>query len=674
MAQIVPDSPLATTSPEVIRVHRMLKQLPDDEFTVWHRLHIHPEPGPDFWLLHQGKRGLFIKVSGLSPAGARSFGQASLFGLAAGRPADGEHGALQAFARAHDHDSGGLVGRIPCLIVFPNLTPADLRALRTHADLPPGVSWSGKDELGAGAFRARLVDCLGEPLSPDQVAYLRGVVTPEVVIPETFTVRAPAERHTAAQSTLHLMDYDQERVLKTDLELTGEGRAVAGDFGLRLINGVAGSGKSLILIYRARLLRQLYPDKRILGLTHNRPLLHDLESRYRLLCPDTKPVEWKNFNQWCKSLWPKGERWRDPVGQDVRERIAARTWHALLSDTAVSERMLLDEIDWIKDRLIFSLSDYVVADRVGRRFALSEGQRQRVYAAFRAYQGELKGRDQVDWGDVPRFIWRWVQAGRIRLPHYDAVLVDEGQFFAPIWFELIKRAVRPGTGHLFLVADPTQGFLRRRQSWLASGLDVRGRVHHLRKSYRTTREIMDFATLLYRARLPDDDEDIVPPDLMDMPHGTVPTIIPLTSEQDEITRVANEVEQLVGQGIPRRQILVIHTDWKGVERLIERLAKKLGAGAAVDPKKASSGDAVRVCTLNAVTGLESPIVFLAGVRALFEQEQSVRLSDEERADLVRDNTRKLYMAITRAGQRLMLTYVGELPDPLRRMCGAGGPN
>jgi len=67
-------------------------------------------------------------------------------------------------------------------------------------------------------------------------------------------------------------------------------------------------------------------------------------------------------------------------------------------------------------------------------------------------------------------------------------------------------------------------------------------------------------------------------------------------------------------------------------------------------------------------------VFLAGVRALFEQEQSVRLSDEERADLVRDNTRKLYMAITRAGQRLMLTYVGELPDPLRRMCGAGGPN
>ncbi len=59
--------------------------------------------------------------------------------------------------------------------------------------------------------------------------------------------------------------------------------------------------------------------------------------------------------------------------------------------------------------------------------------------------------------------------------------------------------------------------------------------------------------------------------------------------------------------------------------------------------------------------MEGPIVFLMGVHALYEREQSVRLSDEERAELIRDNTRKLYMAITRAGQRLVFTYVGEVP-------------
>lgn len=78
---------------------------------------------------------------------------------------------------------------------------------------------------------------------------------------------------------------------------------------------------------------------------------------------------------------------------------------------------------------------------------------------------------------------------------------------------------------------------------------------------------------------------------------------------------------------------------------------------------------MRVCTLNAATGLESPIVFLVGVHALFEQEQSVRLSDEERHDLIRDNTRRLYMALTRAGQRVVLTYVGEPPVELTEAVG-----
>ena len=60
-------------------------------------------------------------------------------------------------------------------------------------------------------------------------------------------------------------------------------------------------------------------------------------------------------------------------------------------------------------------------------------------------------------------------------------------------------------------------------------------------------------------------------------------------------------------------------------------------------------------------------MILCGVHGLYEQEQSIRLSEEERAELIRDNTRKLYMAITRAGQRLVLTYVGELPEMLRRI-------
>ena len=676
MAVLFPETPPASTAPEIARLFRLFKQLPDSDYAVWHRLSIHPEPGPDFWIRGRDGRSLLIKVAALTPAGARVFGQSGLFAAGLSRPAESEHQALTAFAGRHFAAWPEAAARLPAAVVFPNLEEPELARLRALAELPAGVAWAGREQLAAQSFPGWLEAVSGQPLSADEIARVRVAFTPEVVIPAALTVRggkAPAGRrhqtrelvgrYTTARLTPFLLDYDQERALKTDLDLTDEARATVDDFNLRLVNGVAGSGKSLIVVYRAMLLRRLYPHKQILGLTHNQPLIHDLQARYHALSPDGNPVQWQTFYQWCRQLWPAGKPFKTPIGLRAKQKLITAVWHAHLAEAPVSEQMLHDEIDWCKDRLLFSRADSLAADRAGRGFALSEAQRHKLFTAFEAYQAELNRRGRMDWGDVPRQLWRWLQAGELTLPQYDAILVDEAQFFAPLWLELIKRAVKPGVGHLFLVADPKQGFLKRRQSWAAVGLEVRGRVHRLKKSYRTTREILDFATLLYRTRLPDDDDDIVPPDLLEMPGGAFPDVIPLTSEQDEVTRVVNEVERLVQAGLPKRHILIIHADWLGRDRLLARLRLKLGRAAAVDAKEAG-GDAVRVCTLNAATGLESPIVFLCGVHQLFEQEQSLRLADAERAELIRDNTRKLYMALTRAGQRVVLTYVGDLPPAI----------
>ncbi len=55
-------------------------------------------------------------------------------------------------------------------------------------------------------------------------------------------------------------------------------------------------------------------------------------------------------------------------------------------------------------------------------------------------------------------------------------------------------------------------------------------------------------------------------------------------------------------------------------------------------------------SLNAGAGLESAIVFVVGLRELFEKEQSLRLSDEEREAMIRNNTRKLYMRLRGLGR------------------------
>jgi superfamily I DNA/RNA helicase len=91
----------------------------------------------------------------------------------------------------------------------------------------------------------------------------------------------------------------------------------------------------------------------------------------------------------------------------------------------------------------------------------------------------------------------------------------------------------------------------------------------------------------------------------------------------------------------------------------------LGRGAALDPKDTHPGNYVRVTTINAGTGLEAPVVFLMGLQQLFEQEHSLRLSKDEQVEWVLSTTRKIYMAATRAGQCLVMTFVGQIPAVLK---------
>jgi len=494
---------------------------------------------------------------------------------------------------------------------------------------------------------------------------LRQCFTPEVVVPAEMTVRPPILRRMEAGLKDYLLDYDQEFVVKTDLDLSTEGQNVSNDFRLNIINGVAGSGKTLILLYRLRLLYRNFPNKRFLVLTHNRPLRRDMQSRFiRLEKRDPANIEWQTFNGWCRHYWPRSESWINPLSIKGRQKLVEAVWHKHLQDSSLSAQMFLGEIDWLKDQLPLSRREYLSVERRGRGFGLNADQRQHVFDAVVKYQKDLEGRNTLDWGDVPQRIWKFIQQKKMDLPQYDFILIDEAQFFAPLWMSIVLKLLSPTNSHLFIVADPTQGFLGRGASWKSFGLDARGRTHLMRRSYRTTREIMDFATLLYHSRLMDEkDDDILAPDLLNMPNGVFPQIIPLTSPQDEIIRIANEVADFVRKGMPKKHLLVLHTN--GVDELIQAIDDRLGKGAAMDPKETYPGDYVRVTTYNAGTGLESPIVFLAGLRDMLEEEQSLRLSDSERETLIRDNTRKLYMAATRAGQRLVITYVGEMPEELR---------
>ena len=679
MALVIPDELHGRVSEARRRVFVALRRHPDRRLRAWHRLWVHLRPGPDFLLLAPDNRALLIRVSELTRRDLEAHRQPELFASAASelptaaRRLQQEAEVFGALARDTGLDSAPALARVvPCALLFPHL---DALNLLPGVLVFTGLSLHPRGVLLADAFPAWVERRLGPPLATDALARLRGAFTPEVEVPAELTTRGPIQRSTGAALTRFFLDYDQERVLKQELTLPGPADQASADLRLRLVNGVAGSGKSLIVIYRVGLLRRLYPEARILVLTHNRALLQDLRGRYELLAArdrlQTSGIQWRTFHGWCLAHAPARPGWRkQPLGDhdQARKEMIQRAWRQHLRGTRITPAVLVQELAWFKDRFQRP-EQYLLADRRGRGFGLGrgrEGLRGRVLAAMEAYQRQLLQRRVLDWGDLPWCVYRAMRDGSCHAEPYDFVLVDEAQFFAPLWFQLVKRLVKPGQGQLFMVADPTQGFLRRRLSWLAAGLEVRGRSVHLRRSFRTTSQLLRFATRFYFSRLGQDDEVVVRPEFHpQMPPGPPPALVRLRQPQDEVARVANEVHRLHSQGAPLRDMLLIHHDYRGVRNLISAVGRRVGRpDAVVDPRKVPWRDQARALTLDAVTGLEAPLVLVAGLGQLFEPEGNPELSARQRAELVRDNTRKAYMAFTRAGQRLALFYSGQVPPEL----------
>ena len=155
-------------------------------------------------------------------------------------------------------------------VVFPNLTRRQFEE-GGLGEVIPEARVICQDEMLENvepeAFQQRLWAMFSvrfeSPLSPAQIDRLRWALFPEVRIPATqgelFAEAAPPP------DLVRVMDLQQEQLARS----LGEGH--------RVIHGVAGSGKTLILLYRAEHLARLV-NKPILVLCYNEALARRLAS------------------------------------------------------------------------------------------------------------------------------------------------------------------------------------------------------------------------------------------------------------------------------------------------------------------------------------------------------------------------------------------------------------
>jgi hypothetical protein len=173
-------------------------------------------------------------------------------------------------------------------------------------------------------------------LTQDQISTIRGVIYPETVIIDGTATRDSVPETVSLQPNslvLKTLDIEQEKLARK----LGRGH--------RLFYGVAGSGKTVILLSRAKYLANHQPESRILVLCYNialasylQSLIHDDPQN-----PQYQQIQVMHFHAWAKSVLkhlPNPEQisgdYDELLGERLKAAIAnfteAQKWDAILVD------------------------------------------------------------------------------------------------------------------------------------------------------------------------------------------------------------------------------------------------------------------------------------------------------------------------------------------------------
>jgi len=496
-------------------------------------------------------------------------------------------------------------------------------------------------------------------------------VSESVVNTSCTTRRKSILRDSRSQLQAFFLDYDQELATKYDIWGDIEPSDLDEGFSVRLINGVAGCGKTLILINRALLYCKKYPDKEALLLIHNRPVTEEVKYKIaRYLRGQPNNLKIHTFHEYAHAQQRKVSRFVKALMTDKQKKpFIERVFtdqHDAYKELNLSDYQIWSELEYINEFLIEDKDSYLDYERQGRGFSLSKLQRGYIW---QLYEQSVKLMSSPRDGYLPSLYIRdlCLSDTNIAFDRYDHILIDEAQFFFPSWLELVKKSIKDN-GQLFLCADPNQGFLKSRLSWKSVGLNVRGRTKKLSYSYRTTYEIMVAANALLEY-LDENTEDFIRPDLERMERGSKPLVIYSHSLQDEQKRFLNELKScVIDQGVPLQQIIVLCSEAVKTWDMKSAIETVLGDGTVLncnhrdDLEKNSFGNKIRLMSINSCTGMEAGVVFVLGIGDLLDKANNLDLGDEEKVLVQQESTRKLYVAMTRAGQKLVLFSTVELPS------------
>ena len=346
------------------------------------------------------------------------------------------------------------------------------------------------------------------------------------------------------------------------------------------LSGGAGTGKTVVLVHRARALVRRDSDARIVLTTFTTNLADVLSDSLTQL--DPRAPHAKKLGQTgvyvtgvdaLASAVLRGAgsslatSVREVLGEDRSAplaRTAGTRWREIAESTGTSlppalanESFLSSEYGHVVlPNKIHDEAGYLRVRRPGRGVALDRAKRSVVWELIAAYRAQSRIDGSLDFTEAAAVAAAHL-AGQTDKPA-DHVLIDEGQDLSPSHWQLLRALTSEHPDDLFIAEDVHQRIYGMRVVLSRYGVAIVGRSQRLTLNYRTTAQNLHYAmNIIEGGQYLDLEDQTETTGYRSARTGPGPTVVPVESLSAELQVIGDHVQAWVEAGTDADTVAVL---------------------------------------------------------------------------------------------------------------------
>ena len=445
------------------------------------------------------------------------------------------------------------------------------------------------------------------------------------------------------------------------------------------VTGGGGTGKTVAALHRLKRLSEGAPRKSVLYTTYTKALIRNVRQKIRNLHVNEDACVIDNIDGLLSEvaskygIKPKGWNVLDYIKVDYGKTKNQEIWEDIVDNnlTAFDADFLYQEyLDVIAYNNITDLKAYLRQPRRGRSKALSVKQRMEIWKLVEMYVAEKKEQHYFDRSELFNITANYLNDNGIH--PFAHIIADEIQDFSNPELRFLRALTPEGPNDLFMVGDPYQRIYNNRQINFSSvGINVRGkRSRRLKVNYRTTEEIKRQAVSVVKGCAYDnfDGEAEKLDGYVSLMHGPQPEYYVYPSPQEEQNVVLKFIKECHEGGISYKDIAIANPRRDGLRDFQSSLHISGIPYKNLENSDNGDVDGIVLSTMHNMKGLEFKVVIITGINHNSFPSKPYNwngMDKREQTNHMMNQRSLMYVAITRAMQKVLITGVGEKSELLK---------